>query len=141
MLNDAGFAGPCSPLPTVALSPGHEGIYWNGGQSATFDTFPDLQWLPASGYSSVPAAKRWKRPRMGAEAQGILNVSGIAWDQDSTVNNLWILVDGSAACRHHGQRFTHGLLQRATRSGMPACGLLDKLESRHPGDRSRGRTL
>ena len=80
----------CSQSPVIGLSNGHEAF----AQSYSISQFSNLvvSFEPAFGASSIPSG-RLESPAAGASAQGILTVSGVAFDSTPLLR-IDILIDG-----------------------------------------------
>lgn len=83
-------AAGCGSGPTTGISNGHD-LFSQSVRLLSLANF-SFRWEPPFNYSSVPQVTL-EAPVANATVQGVLTVSGVAYDSDSTVSRVDIVID------------------------------------------------
>lgn len=81
----------CGPGPTQGISNGHE-LYAQSFVLTTLDKGLTVKFEPPYNFSSFPVAKV-EKPAAGDKVQGVLTVSGIAYDPNTAVSRVDVVID------------------------------------------------
>lgn len=81
----------CGPGPTIGISNGHE-LFAQAVLLTTVDHGVTVKWEPPYGFSSFPVAKV-EKPVSGDKVQSVLTVSGVAYDPNSAISRVDVVVD------------------------------------------------
>ena len=96
LVNGFPFSGCSVSAPTVGISPGTETysqtVLTHFAQPS-LENAPTVQWTPPFGHSSIPEAVL-ESPASGQTVQGVLNVRGVAFDNEVPVSRIDVLIDG-----------------------------------------------
>jgi hypothetical protein len=87
----------CGPGPTVGISNGHE-FYTSTLISTGFDSASTVHFDPPFGYGSLPVIKL-ESPTADQHFQGILQVTGVAYDPQVPISRIDVFIDGMARAR------------------------------------------
>ncbi|MDQ6704427.1 MAG: hypothetical protein M3Z85_00535, partial [Acidobacteriota bacterium] len=87
----------CGPGPAIGISPGHDD-YAQPFNLPNLENSPTVHFDPPFNFSSVPAAVI-ESPSADRHVQGVLQVTGAAYDTDTFISRIDIFIDGVQRAR------------------------------------------